>query len=81
MRAAAGQGGGRGGPALEVNAVTKSFGSVRALAGATLNVKAGEIHGIVGPNGSGKTSLLNILSGLYVADSGHVLLDGKDITS
>lgn len=81
VRAAAGQGGGRGGPALEVNAVTKSFGSVRALAGATLNVKAGEIHGIVGPNGSGKTSLLNILSGLYVADSGQVLLDGKDITS
>lgn len=70
----------RGGPALEVDGVTKSFGSVQALAGATLSIRPGEIHGIVGPNGSGKTSLLNILSGLYVADSGRVLLDGTDIT-
>jgi len=65
---------------LEVKELTKSFGSLRALDGVTLDVEARKVSILIGPNGSGKTTLINTVSGFYKADSGTVAFDGKDIT-
>jgi branched-chain amino acid transport system ATP-binding protein len=65
---------------LEVREVTKSFGSLRALDGVSLEVEEKKVTILIGPNGSGKTTLINVISGFYLPDSGSVLLDGKDIT-
>jgi len=68
-----------GGKVLEVDNVSKHFGGIRAVAGASLTVNAGEIHALIGPNGAGKTTLFNLISGLYVPDSGTVKLIRRDI--
>ncbi|MFC5676399.1 ATP-binding cassette domain-containing protein [Aeromicrobium endophyticum] len=68
-------------PLLVVDDVRRSFGSVKALDGASMTVERGTVHAIVGPNGSGKTTLLNAISGLISVDSGTVELEGRDITS
>ncbi len=65
---------------VEVHDGRKSFGNVRAIDGVNLTVRQGEIHGLVGANGSGKTSLLNVLSGLSRLDSGSLSVKGRDIT-
>jgi ABC-2 type transport system ATP-binding protein len=63
--------------AIEVRALTKSFGPVRALDGLDLTVREGEVHGFLGPNGAGKSTTIRILLGLAKADGGQVsLLDG-----
>ncbi len=67
------------GKVLEVDNVSKHFGGIRAVAGASLTVNAGEIHALIGPNGAGKTTLFNLVSGLYVPDTGTVRLIGRDI--
>ena len=67
------------GTVLEVEAVSKHFGGIRAVSGASLTVGAGEIHALIGPNGAGKTTLFNLVSGLYTPDSGNVRLNGRDI--
>ena len=54
---------------------------MRALDGLELDVRQGEILGVVGPNGAGKTALINTITGFYRATSGRVVLDGTDITS
>jgi ABC-2 type transport system ATP-binding protein len=64
--------------AISTSGLTKNFGSARALDGLDLSVKAGEVHGFLGPNGSGKTTTIRVLLGLLRADSGHVELLGKD---
>jgi branched-chain amino acid transport system ATP-binding protein len=64
---------------LAVAHVSKSFGGIKALAGATFSVEPGELVGLIGPNGSGKTTLINILSGHLAADAGSVTLDGRTI--
>jgi branched-chain amino acid transport system ATP-binding protein/branched-chain amino acid transport system permease protein len=64
---------------LEVRAVSKSFGGIRAVSNVDLAVGAGEIHALIGPNGAGKTTLFNLVSGLYAADGGTVRLDGRAI--
>ena len=64
---------------LAVAHVSKSFGGIKALAGATFSVEPGELVGLIGPNGSGKTTLINILSGHLAADAGRVTLDGRTI--
>ena len=64
---------------LEVRDVTKSFGSLRALDGVTLDVEEKKVTILIGPNGSGKTTLINVIRGFYT-DSGSVFLDGKEIT-
>ncbi len=64
--------------AISTAGLTKSFGSTRALDGLDLSVNAGEVHGFLGPNGSGKTTTIRVLLGLLRADSGHVELLGKD---
>ncbi|SDD26444.1 ABC transporter ATP-binding protein [Ruegeria marina] len=65
--------------ALEISGLTRRFGGVTALAGVDLSLLPGEVLGLIGPNGSGKTSLFNVLSGHYAPDAGAVRLDGRDI--
>ena len=64
--------------AISTSGLTKNFGSTRALDGLDLSVKAGEVHGFLGPNGSGKTTTIRVLLGSLRADSGDVELLGKD---
>ena len=61
---------------LEIQDVHKLFGGVQALAGATLQVYEGEILGLIGPNGCGKTTLMNMISGHFALNSGSIELDG-----
>ncbi|TLY13752.1 MAG: ABC transporter ATP-binding protein [Thaumarchaeota archaeon] len=68
------------GQLLEVRDVTKSFGSLRALDGVTLDVEEKKVTILIGPNGSGKTTLINVISGFYTPDSGSVFLEGRQIT-
>ncbi len=64
---------------LVMERISKSFSSVAALRAVTLTIGAGEIHGLIGENGAGKSTLIKILAGVYQADSGKVLLDGKEL--
>lgn len=67
------------GTVLQVEAVSKSFGGIRAVSEANLSIGAGEIHALIGPNGAGKTTLFNVVSSLYPPDKGTVQLNGRDI--
>ena len=64
--------------AISVAALTKSFGAAKALDGLDLTVAAGEVHGFLGPNGSGKTTTIRVLLGLLRPDAGEVRLLGGD---
>ncbi len=64
---------------LEVQDVAIRFGGVVALAGVSFTVAHGEIRGVIGPNGSGKTSLFNCLSGIYRPNRGEIRLDGVSL--
>jgi len=66
-------------PLLSVEDVSKHFGGVHALRGINLEVRAGEVHAVVGENGAGKTTLINILGGIIARDSGRITLDGRDV--
>jgi branched-chain amino acid transport system ATP-binding protein len=66
-------------PILSVTTVIKRFGGFHALDGLSFHVTSGEILGLVGPNGSGKTTAINVISGLYAPDGGAVVLDGGSI--
>ncbi len=66
--------------AVEVRGGTKKFGEVVAVDGVDLKVRKGEIHGLIGANGSGKTSLLNVLSGLSRLNAGSFLINGRTAT-
>src|ERR1700692_3350292 len=66
-------------PILTVTKLAKRFGGFYALDGLSFHVTSGEILGLVGPNGSGKTTAINVISGLYAPDGGEVLLDGAGI--
>jgi branched-chain amino acid transport system ATP-binding protein len=65
---------------LEARAVTKIFGSFRALAEADLAIDAGEIIGLIGPNGAGKSTFFNCLAGDLAPTSGQVFFDGVEVT-
>lgn len=66
--------------AIEVQNVSKSFGSLRAVDDVSVSIDEKSLTILIGPNGSGKTTLINTIAGLYGADSGRVLFYGKDIT-
>jgi branched-chain amino acid transport system ATP-binding protein len=68
-----------GEPLLRVEGLVKSFGGFQALSGIGFHVDAGEVLGLVGPNGSGKTTCINVVSGLYPPTAGRVILEGEDI--
>jgi branched-chain amino acid transport system ATP-binding protein len=65
---------------LEARALTKTFGGVVALDRLDLAVKRNEILGLIGPNGSGKTTFFNVVTGIYSADQGDIAFDGAPIT-
>jgi branched-chain amino acid transport system ATP-binding protein len=64
---------------LETRGLTKRFGGLTAVDGLGLVVARGELRGLIGPNGSGKTTTVNLLSGLYRADAGEAWLQGERI--
>ncbi len=65
---------------LAVEGLVKSFGGVRAVAGVSLGVAAGEMLAVIGPNGAGKSTCFNMLNGQIKPDAGRVVLAGRDIT-
>ncbi len=65
---------------LQVKTLSKSFGGFKAVNGANLDVKKGEIVAVIGPNGAGKTTLFNLITGILKPDSGTVLFKDEDIT-
>lgn len=64
---------------LEMREINKSFPGVKALKNAQLTVKVGEVHALLGENGAGKSTLMKILGGIYQADSGEILIEGKKV--
>jgi putative spermidine/putrescine transport system ATP-binding protein len=69
------------GVAVHLNDLRRSFGALHALDGLDLSLAPGELVALLGPSGCGKTTALRVLAGLEDADSGRVLVDGKDITA
>jgi ABC-type branched-subunit amino acid transport system ATPase component len=67
-------------PILEARGLRKGFGGIAAVDGVDVSLQRGSIHALIGPNDAGKTTLLNVLSGLLVPDEGRVLFEGTDIT-
>ena len=65
--------------AIQVNNLTKTYGKVQALKGVSFDVKPGEMFGLIGPDGAGKTTLFRLLTTLINPDSGTALVDGLDI--
>lgn len=63
-------------PLLEIQALTKRFGGLKAVNDLSLTVNQGELAGLIGPNGAGKTTVFNMISGLYVPTSGDIRLQG-----
>ena len=66
-------------PLLQLDAVCKSFNGLTVLDGLSFSVMPGEIVGLVGPNGSGKTTAINLISGVLSPDDGRILLDGSPL--
>ncbi|WP_298958830.1 branched-chain amino acid ABC transporter ATP-binding protein/permease [uncultured Methylobacterium sp.] len=75
------QGAGHSPQVLQVEGLSKHFGGLKAVDEVSFSVARGGIHALIGPNGSGKTTTLNVLSGLYSPTGGRVRLDGRDITA
>jgi general nucleoside transport system ATP-binding protein len=66
-------------PALALIRIRKSFGAFQALDGADFGVQRGEVHALLGENGAGKSSLMNVAAGLYTPDSGRIEVDGVEV--
>jgi D-xylose transport system ATP-binding protein len=67
-------------PLVELRDMCVSFGGLHAVQNVTIDLRAGEVVGLVGGNGAGKTTLIRTLSGAHPADSGQILIDGKPVT-
>jgi branched-chain amino acid transport system ATP-binding protein len=70
----------KGRPLLGVEGLARRFGGIQAVAGLSFDVQEGEILGVIGPNGSGKTTAFNLITGFYRPDRGHVRFAGEDVT-
>src|ERR1700761_5151849 len=69
----------RDAPALLLENVVKSYGSIRAVGGVSFSAAPGEVIALLGPNGAGKTTLFQLLAGLFVPDSGRIEIMGQDM--
>jgi branched-chain amino acid transport system ATP-binding protein len=67
-------------PVLEVDGLTKSFGSVRVVRDVAFGLERGEALGVVGPNGAGKTTMINLIAGTIPVDGGRILFESRDVT-
>ncbi|HZH09751.1 MAG TPA: ABC transporter ATP-binding protein [Microvirga sp.] len=67
-------------PILQVDALSLSFGGLRALSNVSFDVQDGSITALIGPNGAGKTSMFNAISGFYRPSAGRIIFDGEDIS-
>lgn len=65
---------------LQMKNVHKSFPGVKALRAVNLELRAGEVHALLGENGAGKSTLIKVLGGIYIAEEGEIFIDGKKIT-
>jgi ABC-2 type transport system ATP-binding protein len=65
---------------LEIRSLTKSYGKLKAIDGVSFSIREGEILGLIGPNGSGKTTIFECLGGILPADAGEVLQNGQPLT-
>src|SRR5438067_1557214 len=65
-------------PAIEIDGLTKRFGDLVAVDRVTFSVPRGAVFGFLGPNGSGKTTTLGMLTGLIPPDAGHARIEGRD---
>ncbi len=70
----------QGQPALEARDITKTFGHVRALRGASFQAYPGEVTALIGDNGAGKSTLIKVLSGVHSPDSGTIIVGGKEVS-
>jgi len=66
-------------PIIELEKISKSFGSVSALAGISMQVNDNEVLGLIGDNGAGKSTLIKIISGVHAPDSGEILVRGESV--
>src|SRR5690242_3459321 len=78
---AVGRTGSGGGTSVRLQDLTRAFGGTRALDGLSIEMAPGELVALLGPSGCGKTTALRIVAGFETADTGSVLVDGKDISS
>lgn len=65
---------------LVLDTLNKFFGGVHAVRDVSFTLQKGELAGLIGPNGAGKTTVFNLITGVYPLDSGHVSMEGRDIT-
>eukprot|EP01035_Chromulina_nebulosa_P060657 gene60657-biopygen43951 len=66
-------------PALQLTDIRKSFDGALALDGASFASQAGEVHALLGENGAGKSSLMNVVAGLYAPDAGSIIIGGTAV--
>lgn len=69
------------GAELKIAGISKSYAGVLALAELDMNVAPGSVHALIGPNGAGKSTFINVVAGLYRADSGSISLDGENVVA
>jgi len=69
----------RGRPALELSGIDKSFGDKKVLTAAAFMVRWGEVHALLGENGAGKSTIMNVATGVYAPDAGSILVDEQDV--